>query len=87
MNKRLNPHKRPATQADVIRAKEKGIKEAITYAMAIMFTVLCDKEHADAESIKRIWGEVNDLSDSITQGYVSINDLIDTLRREYEIDI
>ena len=34
-----------------------------------------DKEHADAEIIQRVWGEVNDLSEEIREGRVNVKDL------------
>lgn len=83
--KKVNPKRRPATMADVEKAKREATNFGIDTAMAIMFTVLCDKEHADAEIMKRVWGEVNDLSDSIAKGYVNVSDLKDTLKREYGI--
>jgi hypothetical protein len=87
MGKRINPRRRPATQADVERAKTDAQAEAINIAMAIFFTVLCDKEHADKDIMRRVWDEVNDLSDSISKGYVSVADLRDVLKREYDIEI
>lgn len=85
--KKVNPRRKPATQADVERAKTDAQAEAINIAMAIFFTVLCDKEHADKEIMRRVWDEVNDLSDSISKGYVSVSDLRDVLKREYDIEI
>lgn len=55
MPKRVNPRRRPATQADV--------------------------------QLQRIWHEVEALSESVRDGYVSATDLIRVLRDEYEIDI
>lgn len=85
MGKRTNPRRRPATQADVERAKKDAQGEAISLAMTIMFTALLDKEGFTQEDLQRLWREVNDLSDSIAQGYVSAADLRNVLRREYEV--
>ena len=40
---------------------------------------------ADKDTIRRVWDEVNDLSDAITQGYVSLPDLRRVLDLEYDI--
>lgn len=40
-----------------------------------------------AEQLQRIWREVEALSESVRDGYVSAPDLIRVLREEYEIDI
>ena len=69
MKKKVNPRRRPATQADVQRAKQKGQEEAVKLAWSILFTVLRDKEGYDLEGLQRVWKEVDDLSDSITKGY------------------
>nr|DAH67133.1 MAG TPA: hypothetical protein [Caudoviricetes sp.] len=60
---------------------------AVDTTVAIFLTVLCDKEHADAEIIRRVWGEVNTLSDSIREGRVCVKDLKKVLREEYEIGV
>lgn len=85
--KKTNPRRRPVNAADIERAKTEATNFGITSAMAIFFTVLCDKEEADVEVMRRIWGEVKDLSDSVTKGYVTISDLKHTLKKEYDIEI
>lgn len=82
MKKKVNPNRRPASQADVKKAKEKAQDEAIKYVWAIIFTVLRDKEGYDVEGLQRVWREIGELSDSITEGYVSITDLQHSLREE-----
>ncbi len=87
MTKRINPRRRPATQADVQRAKDTATADACRVTLAIFFTALLDKEGMDAEQLQRIWREVEALSESVRDGYVSAPDLIRVLREEYEIDI
>lgn len=84
---RVNPRKKPVSQADINRAVAKAQDDAITTAIAIMLTVLCDKEGADAEIMARVWNEINELSDSVARGYVNIHDLVKTLEDEYSIYI
>ena len=86
MNK-VNPRRRPATMADVNRAVEQATNDALTASAAIFLTVLCDKKGADAEIIQRVWQEMQELSQSIIDGYVSVSDLRDTLRKEYNINV
>ena len=85
--KKVNPRRRPATMQDVERAKQAALKEAVTYAMAIFFTVLIDKGYASPERLHKIWRDVNELSDSIIEGYVNISDLRNTLKQEYGIEV
>ena len=58
MPKRINPRRRPATQADVQRAKDTATADACRVTLAIFFTSLLDKEGMDAEQLQRIWREV-----------------------------
>ena len=59
--------------------------ETVRFCMTIFFTVLLDKEQADKEILQRVWSEINDLSDSIKRGYVSVADLKTVLKDEYDI--
>ena len=87
MSGKVNPRHCPATQADVNRAAQRATNDALAASAAIFLTVLCDKESADAEVIQRVWQEMQELSQSIIDGYVSVSDLKDTLSNEYGVDI
>ena len=82
MKRKVNPRRRPATEADVRKAKDAAVSVAIDAAWAIFFTVLRDKEGMENNQLRRIWDCVNDLSDSIARGYVSVKDLMTTLKEE-----
>ena len=83
--KKVNPRRKPATQADIIKAKKDAQNKAINSAWAIFFTVMVDKEGYGRKRLNRIWNEVSDLSDSISKGYVSVKDLMKTLEDEMGI--
>lgn len=85
--KKINPRRRPATQADVNRAKNDAASQSITYAWAIMFTSLRDKFGFGGIRLRRLWDAVNDLSDSIARGYVKVDDLVEALRDEAGITL
>lgn len=81
-NKRTNPRKRPATMADIKKAKTQALDEALNLAWSIFFMVLADKEGYTVEDMQRVWKHCEDLSDSIVQGYVTVRDLRETLHEE-----
>lgn len=85
--KRVNPYRRPATMADVNKAKREAKDVAVEIAWSIFFTVLCDKEGCSQDDLRRIWKEVEDLSDSIAKGYCTVRDLRSILREEMGVDI
>lgn len=80
--KKTNPRRRPASMADVERAKDKARTETVRTSWSVFFTVLRDNEGMSNEDLGRIFAEVEALSDSVIRGYCSISDLRDTLRRE-----
>lgn len=73
--------------ADVKRAKAEAMDEAVTGAVAIVFTSLLDKHGWTAEQLQDLWQDVNKLSEEIAEQRVKISDLLSVLRDEYEIEI
>jgi hypothetical protein len=82
MSKKTNPRNRPASQADIIKAKKQAQTQAINITWAIFFSVMRDKEGYGKKRLRRIWNEVNELSDSISKGYVNVKDLMRVLDEE-----
>ena len=87
MKKKVNPRKRPATHADIQKAKKDATIEAISIAWAILFTALHDKEGWGKVRLQRLWKEIEELSDSIAKGYVSVTDLKHTLKEEMGVEL
>lgn len=83
ISKRINPRRKPATQADVRRAEN----EAVGSAMAIFLSVMKDKERYTVEDLQRVWKEIEYLSDSISDGFVKISDLKQALKDEANINL
>lgn len=87
MKNKVNPYRKPVSLGDVQKAKKQAQEEAITYTWAIFFSVMRDKFGWGNVRLKRLWNEVNDKSDAIAQGYISVNDLIETLKNEAGITL
>ena len=87
MRTKTNPRRRPATQADVERARDEAVRETVRFCMVVFFTVLLDKFAASKDDLQRVWDEVNDLSDSVKKKYVSLKDLKSVLAEEYDIHL
>lgn len=79
-----NPRSRPATQADVKKAWEKGVLDGVGNASAIFLTVLVDK-FGGADHVKDVWLEINKLSEEVKERRVSVADLRRVLSEEYNI--
>lgn len=82
MRKKTNPRHRPASQADIIKAKKQAQTQAMNITWAIFFTVMRDKEGYGKKRLRRVWNAVNELSDSIAKGYVNVKDLMRALDEE-----
>lgn len=85
--KKTNPRKRPATYADVERAKQEATNLATRRAFILIFNVLRDKEGYDLDGLRRIWNETLNLADSVAKGYCKLSDLNEVLREEEGIRI
>ena len=84
---KTNPRRRPATHADVKKAKDQAMLFGLNSAIAIMFSVLVDKHNATIDELQVFWREVNELSDAIDKGYIKLTDLKNTLKQEYGIEV
>ena len=85
MPKKVNPRKRPATQADVNRAKNEATNEAIKRICYLMLYILIEKHNAPYEDIQQLAEEVNYYADSITRGHVSWKDIERVVVDEYDV--
>lgn len=72
--------------ADIKKAKDEAATHALVATNAIWLTVLVDK-YGHKDDIKNMWKDVNKLADEVTEGRVSLADLIWTLREESGINL
>lgn len=85
--KKVNPRRRPASEADVKRAKASASDEAVKLAIAIFLTVLCDDFNFDKDQLQLAWERMDKLSEEIKEHRVSAWDLVEVLKEEYGIDL
>lgn len=85
--KKTNPRRIPVSKATLRKEVEATKGMSIDLAMALFLTVMCDKFGFDQEQLKKVWDEVNSLSQSVVQGYVNIWDLVEVLDTEYGITL
>lgn len=81
---KVNPRKIPRTQADCDRAWERGVLDGVSNATAMFLTVIVDKFDG-ADYVMSLWDEINKLSDEVKERRVSVADLKNTLKEEYQI--
>lgn len=86
MLKKVNPRKRPTTQADVDKAWNDGVIVGVHNASAMFMNVLLDKFNAQ-EHIRDVWREIEKLSEEVMEGRVKIPDITRMLKDEYDITL
>lgn len=85
MKKKINPRRRPTTEADVKRAKQKASDDAVRLVLAVCLTVMCDDFNFTKEQMQFAWSRLEKLTEEIEEGRISAWDLVNVLRDEYEI--
>ena len=85
--RKVNPRRKPVSEADLNRAKSSASDQALKLAIAIFLTVLCDDFAFDKEQIQLAWERMDKLSQEIAERRVNAYDLIGVLNEEYGIDL
>lgn len=80
--KKKNPHRIPATRADVDKDRRIAKEEAADAAIAVMVTALMDKMGWTTDQVMELWGHVQEVSESIREGRITVPDLKDVLKQE-----
>lgn len=85
--KKTNPRRKPATQADVEKAKRDATSEAIRRTFYLAFYILIDKHDAPKEEILQLADEINYYADSITRGYVTWRDIEKVVVEDFGVTV
>lgn len=85
--KKVNPRRKPVSEADLNRAKATASDQAVKLAIAIFLTVLKDRFGFDNDQIKEAWKAMDKLSEEVAEHRISAWDLVSVLKDEYEIDL
>ena len=85
--KKVNPRRKPVSEADLNRAKATASDQAVKLAIAIFLTVLKDRFDFDNDQIKEAWKSMDKLSEEVAEHRISAWDLVGVLNEEYGIDL
>lgn len=86
-HKKINPRQKPVSQAELKTWEHRAISYALIQAKCMCFHALIDKGYLQPEQVKPAWDAVKYLADSMNKGYVKLQDLYDSLRDEYGVDL
>lgn len=85
------PKKKSTTFQQLLKAKKEGYTKGVTGAVehysAVVLLCLKDKFDFTTEQLQDISFYVNDTFDSIEKGYLSLDDIIQTLKEEIDLDV
>lgn len=82
---KTNPRNRPASQADIDRAKKQATDDAIHLSIAMFLFVLKDDFDFNAEQLNYAWERIDKLSEEVKEHRINLWDLVNVLRDEYDI--
>ena len=85
--KKVNPRRRPATQADVDKAREEAKTFALDAAIAICAQANHDVFGFGKKRMKRWWDYVESLSEDVLDGQTTIPEIQEALRDECDIHL
>lgn len=87
MANKVNPRKRPATQADVEKAQHEGYSIGAEFTCYILLFILSDMFGWKLDQLKTLMDKFDFYIKQIAEGEVKYNDLRDAVKREYNFDI
>ena len=79
--KRINPRRRPRSEADINRA----IVDSVKLTKALVIQAALDEGAMKPEDVNRVWNRAVSLSESVNKGYCSLKDIYETLKEEYNV--
>ena len=85
-NRRVNPNKVPATQADVKRAKRDGAEAGLVIAVWAAVKRL-EENDVPEEGIQQYASDVMDVCENINKGYLKYADIKKALLDQYGIEV
>lgn len=85
--KKKNPRNRPATAADVERAKKSAHILALKQMLYLELYIELDKHNATRQKLKEKADEINYYCESIAEGRITWKDIERVVRDEYEIEL
>lgn len=87
MGKKVNPRRKPATEADVKAAYNLGRNTAIEFALAVSCLSVYDVFSPSPEQMQAFLDKHTANVGAIVSGEIKYADVIDTLKEEYNLDI
>lgn len=69
------------------QATQRGIKSALKAIISCLAIELLDKHSMPTDTVCNIIENVNEQFNSINSGYLSLDDIIYTLKNEYDIEV
>ncbi len=84
--KKKNPC-RQLRESDIRKIKNEAADAAVRYAVVLFLNVMRDTEGYGVKRLRRVYEAIEYLADSVSRGYVKLQDLEKVLKDEADIHI
>lgn len=85
--KKVNPRRKPVSEADLNRAKATASDQAFKLTVVVFLTVLLDNFSFDKEQLHFAWERLNKLCGEVAEHRISAWDLAEVLKDEYDVNV
>ena len=85
--RKINPRRKPCTQADVDRARSEAFAETADYMLTAMIWCLSDDMGVSDEFLQTLSCRFDSLNESITRGNIRLEDIRKALKEEHDWEI
>lgn len=82
--KKPNPRKKPASEADVKQAERQGREQGAHLMFACILVSIKDLHFIENDELASMWQHANMLLEEISKGHITLQDLDDVLTEEYD---
>lgn len=82
--KKTNPRKKPASEADVKQAERRGREQGAHLMFTCILISIKDLHFIDNDELASMWQHANMLLEEIAAGHIKLQDLDEVLAEEYD---
>jgi len=87
MGKKLNPRKRPASEADVKKAWESGADFGLMFCLRAFLYILKNNHHIRQDEILKLRDEFTELVDAFNRRDITSEDIDEVLKMDFDLHL
>ena len=87
MGKKINPRRKPVSEADRRKAWNEGADFGLTFCIKAFLFVLKDKHRIRDDEIMKLRDEFSEIVDAFSRGDISMEDIDDVLAEDFDMHV